>query len=126
MSCSTKKAMADKEFKDLDYNIIYKGYTRQQIARVRTNRTNATTRYFEVDDDCQAYEKELDISVRWTPGSVEYQEACRLQNMRKYQRSVDELERLVVQRLFELTKLGMSGVGTIFSLDSQILPHKPR
>ena len=31
--------------------------------------------------------------------------------MRKYYKSVDTLERLIVQRLFELTKLGMRGVG---------------
>lgn len=30
---------------------------------------------------------------------------------RKYRAAVSELERLVVMRLFELTKLGMSGVG---------------
>ncbi|KAH9918796.1 uncharacterized protein B0H18DRAFT_882567 [Fomitopsis serialis] len=32
-------------------------------------------------------------------------------NERKYRRVLDNLERLVVQRLFELTKLGMSGIG---------------
>ncbi|KAH9931426.1 uncharacterized protein B0H18DRAFT_1083452 [Fomitopsis serialis] len=95
----------------LDFNICHNGYTTKEITRVRTNRTNTTKRYFETDDDCQAYEKELDISVRWTPNSTEYQEACKLLTMRQYQRAVDELERLVVQRLFELTKLGMSGIG---------------
>ncbi|KZT68377.1 hypothetical protein DAEQUDRAFT_671556 [Daedalea quercina L-15889] len=30
---------------------------------------------------------------------------------RRYQRAVDNLERLVVQRLFELSKLGISGIG---------------
>jgi hypothetical protein len=30
---------------------------------------------------------------------------------RKYCRAVDKLERLVLQRLFEMTKLDMSGVG---------------
>lgn len=30
---------------------------------------------------------------------------------RKYRRAIDNLERLVVQRLFEMTKLGMNGVG---------------
>ncbi|EMD37546.1 hypothetical protein CERSUDRAFT_35523, partial [Gelatoporia subvermispora B] len=32
-------------------------------------------------------------------------------NRRQYNKALDELERLVVQRLFELTKLGMSGIG---------------
>ncbi|KAH9923875.1 uncharacterized protein B0H18DRAFT_878327 [Fomitopsis serialis] len=102
-----EKATADQQFRELDFNICHNGYTTKEITRVRTNRTNTTKRYFETDDDCQAYEKELDISVRWTPNSTEYQEACKLLTMRQYQRAVDELERLVVQRLFELTKLGM-------------------
>ncbi|EPS93141.1 hypothetical protein FOMPIDRAFT_131399 [Fomitopsis schrenkii] len=49
--------------------------------------------------------------MRWLPGSLEYQEASRLLTDREYRRSLDELERLVVQRLFELTKAGMSGTG---------------
>lgn len=35
---------------------------------------------------------------------------------RRYRLTLDKLERLVVQRLLELTKLGMSGVGTLFTL----------
>jgi hypothetical protein len=30
---------------------------------------------------------------------------------RRYKKAVSDLESLVVQRLFEMTKLGMSGVG---------------
>lgn len=34
-----------------------------------------------------------------------------MMNERQYRRALDSLELLVVQRLFELTKLGMSGTG---------------
>ena len=43
--------------------------------------------------------------------SPEYQDALITMNERRYRCAVDSLERLVVQRLLELTKLGMSGVG---------------
>jgi len=49
--------------------------------------------------------------TRWTPESPAYKEAEKLLVERNYRRAVDNLEWLVVQRLFELTKLGMNGVG---------------
>lgn len=51
------------------------------------------------------------MEYRWTRDMPEYKEAENQSLMRKYYKSVDNLERLIVQRLFELTKLGMSGVG---------------
>lgn len=43
----------------------------------------------------------------------EYQDGLVVVRERKYRRAVDDLERLVVQRLFEMKKLGMNGVGTL-------------
>lgn len=57
-------------------------------------------------------EDEFGIGVRWMPDSAEYNEASKVVKERRFRRAVDNLERLVVQRLFELTKLGMSGLGT--------------
>ena len=45
----------------------------------------------------------------------EYQDGLVVVCERKYRRAVDDLERLVVQRLFEMKKLGMNGVGTLIS-----------
>lgn len=56
-------------------------------------------------------EEELDIETRWTTDSPQYQEALVLMSERQYRRALDTLELLVVQRLFELTKLGLSGTG---------------
>ena len=53
----------------------------------------------------------LSIDMCWTPDSEIYKETQTLLVERSYRRAVDNLERLVVQRLFELTKLGMNGVG---------------
>lgn len=41
----------------------------------------------------------------------EYNDALVILSQRTYRRALDELERLFVQRLLELTKLGMNGVG---------------
>ena len=42
----------------------------------------------------------------------EYHDGLVVVRERKYRRAIDDLERLVVQRLFEMKKLGMNGVGT--------------
>jgi len=70
-----------------------------------------------VDEEARLIEEELEIEIRWEPGSPEYQNALILLKERKYRRALDRLERLIVQRLFELTKLGMSSVGTSLSTD---------
>lgn len=43
----------------------------------------------------------------------EYHDGLVVVRERKYRRAIDDLERLVVQRLFEMKKLGMNGVGTL-------------
>ena len=55
--------------------------------------------------------EEHGIDVRWVPDSDIYKETQNLLIEQSYQRAVNNLERLVVQQLFELTKLGMNGVG---------------
>jgi hypothetical protein len=59
------------------------------------------------------YEEEHSIPVRWTPTMQEYQDGLVIVRERKYRRAIDDLERLVVQRLFEMKKLGTNGVGTL-------------
>ena len=70
------------------------------------------SRWTAYNEEVCRYEEEHRIEAWWAPDSPEYNDAVLLATQRKYCRAVDKLERLVVQRLFELTKLGMSGVGT--------------
>jgi hypothetical protein len=82
-------------------------------------------RWLAVNEEVCRIEEIIGIERRWTPGSPEYQAALTLVHERKYRRALDKLERLVVQRLFELTKLGMSGVGlsiisSLFSIDTHL------
>ena len=57
------------------------------------------------------YEEERNIAIRWAPTSQEYLDALTIVHEQKYRRAIDDLERLVVQQLFEMLKLGMSGIG---------------
>ena len=56
-------------------------------------------------------ERILNISDRWTAESPEYKRFHQENIKTKYQDAINHLERLVVMRLFELTKLSSSGTG---------------
>ncbi|KAJ7619742.1 hypothetical protein FB45DRAFT_1033581 [Roridomyces roridus] len=56
-------------------------------------------------------EQELGITTRWTPTSPSYIAAEEEARSLEYQRALDRLELLVVERLFELTKMNQSGTG---------------
>ncbi|KAF8164965.1 hypothetical protein B0H34DRAFT_687229 [Crassisporium funariophilum] len=108
------KAESDKaavEHKNLDFNIIHNGYTKKEITAVRTRYRTTFMRWQVKEEELTRYEDEHSISERWLPDSAVYRETQKLLIERSYRRAVDNLERLVVQRLFELTKLGMNGVG---------------
>jgi hypothetical protein len=64
-----------------------------------------------VEEEVCRFEEEHGFQERWTTSSKAYNDALILTTERRYRRAVDILERLVVQRLLELTKLSMSGVG---------------
>ena len=57
-------------------------------------------------------ENQLDLrGHRWQDSSPDYQTVKAELAHRQYCKVLDELEHLVVQRLFELSKLNMSGTG---------------
>ncbi|KAG1770797.1 hypothetical protein EV702DRAFT_1202270 [Suillus placidus] len=59
----------------------------------------------------QELERKLGILHCWTPKDANWQNAGRLVANRKYQHSLDQLEGLIVARIFELTKMNRSGTG---------------
>lgn len=59
----------------------------------------------------QELEGHLGITRRWVPEDKEWQAAAHLVANRKYQRALDNVERLVVSRIFELSKMNQSGTG---------------
>lgn len=56
-------------------------------------------------------ERRLSVETRWTPNDVEYQQASAYLTNRRFVRAVEQLEGLVVQRLFELAKSNLAGTG---------------
>jgi hypothetical protein len=59
----------------------------------------------------QSLELKMGVEHRWTPSLPEWSAAADLVGKRRYQRCLDELEGLVVSRMFELTKMNMSQTG---------------
>jgi hypothetical protein len=70
----------------------------------------------------QVIDMEVDLGLerRCDPSSPEYLETLGYLSTRTYQRALEELQRLVVQRLFELHKMNISATG------EQVHPYAPR
>ena len=81
-----------------------------------TRKLEAERRYsLELRDNCikQIVEMEVNMGIdrRWDPSFPEYQETLGYLTTRTYQRALEELQRLVIQRLFELHKMNISATG---------------
>ncbi|KAL7284497.1 hypothetical protein ACG7TL_001788 [Trametes sanguinea] len=106
-----KDVAAIDAYKNLDYLIVKEGITANRIRAIQREYRFAQTRVQRAEEKVQRLEEQLDIDVRWLPASQEYRDAAAEMGLRRYRRALDNLERLVVQRLFELKKLGMNGIG---------------
>ena len=79
-------------------------------SRVRVDTTYAKLQH--VETHTSNVEMRLGIQPQWEIGSEDYKRYKAEATMVKYWVALlDDLERLVVMRLFELSKLGMSGTG---------------
>ena len=56
-------------------------------------------------------EKKLCILIRWVPGCEDWERMGKMVAMRKYQWALDQIEGLIVARMFELTKMNMLQTG---------------
>ncbi|KAK7040678.1 hypothetical protein VNI00_009584 [Paramarasmius palmivorus] len=86
-------------------------YTTRQASTIRAQHRTSLSLANLAEQACLDLEYHNGIEVRWTADSAEYLGTLSGIAARTYRRALEELERLLVQRLFELTKLGMSGVG---------------
>src|SRR5262245_40808849 len=98
----------------MDHGIVNLGWTSKEITRIKTRYRTTYSRWLATNEETLRLEEELNIEIRWTPDSAQYREALVLITERQYRRALDTLELLVVQRLFELTKLGMNGIGSSY------------
>jgi hypothetical protein len=83
----------------------------QVLLDTRRNIDAAYARLQNAEAYVHILETQLGIAERWETGGEEYCKYKEETVLVDYREALDELERLVVQRLFELAKLGMSGTG---------------
>jgi len=85
---------------------------RRDRTQVReTERRHALEERDKILGTVQDLEKKLGVAERWQPGSVKWKMATDLVSKRTYQRCLDNLEGLIVARMFELTKMNQSQTG---------------
>ncbi|KAJ7795923.1 hypothetical protein B0H14DRAFT_3093466 [Mycena olivaceomarginata] len=83
----------------------------KQTRRIETQRRHASEVFYKRLDAVQDLEQRLGITTRWVAESEEWKHAAKLVSSRVYQRALDQLQGLIVARLFELSKMNMSGTG---------------
>ncbi|KAI6167271.1 hypothetical protein EDD17DRAFT_1773707 [Pisolithus thermaeus] len=79
--------------------------------RKETMRCHAMENFEKDLKMAQDLEIKLGITKRWVPEDEEWQTTGRLVANRKYQHCLDQLESLVVARIFELSKMNQAGTG---------------
>ncbi|KAJ6487325.1 hypothetical protein DFH09DRAFT_948590 [Mycena vulgaris] len=72
---------------------------------------HALENYDKALDLVQESEVVMGVEVRWLSTGQEWSEAAHLVSTKRYQTALNRLELLVVQRMFELTKMNMSQTG---------------
>ncbi|KAJ7044323.1 hypothetical protein C8F04DRAFT_1027413 [Mycena alexandri] len=82
-----------------------------QTRRIETQRRHAGEVHTKTLAAVQDLEIRLGVGPRWVPGDKEWEDTAAMVTNRRYQRALDELEGLVVARMFELSKVNMSDTG---------------
>ncbi|KAK1216235.1 hypothetical protein PQX77_021149 [Marasmius sp. AFHP31] len=96
------------------FNAMNRGegnFSLQEKSRIRSKKNTTFQRWSALKEEVCNFEIDSGIAERWAPDGEEYRDALMGMSGRRYRRALEKLERLVVQRLLELTKLNMSGVG---------------
>ncbi|KAG1719238.1 hypothetical protein EDB19DRAFT_1898796 [Suillus lakei] len=93
-------------------------YSPKDAGNVRRRHTHAATKRDQKVDVVVDYERQMALDTRWGPDHPEHVKAQSRITNHLYHKAVDDVERLVVMRLLELTKLQMSGLG--YKLRTQI------
>ena len=89
-----------------DYNADVSG-----TKKLETRRRELQETVQRVTSRVIALEVELQINVRWQPGDFQFEETRKYIATRNYQQALGRLQRLVIQRLFELHRLNVSQTG---------------
>ncbi|KAG2029491.1 hypothetical protein BDR03DRAFT_936832 [Suillus americanus] len=82
-----------------------------QTRKLETQRRHTNERYDSILQDVVALELKMGIVRRWEPADQQYLATLKYMSQREYHHTLDNLQRLVVLRLFELHKLNISQTG---------------
>ncbi|KAJ7214578.1 hypothetical protein GGX14DRAFT_359992 [Mycena pura] len=90
----------------------------RQTSRIESQRWHAQEVHAKTLAAVQDLELRIGVSARWIPGDADWEAASKMVSERRYRRALDHLERLVISRMFELTKVNMAGTGTSLILST--------
>jgi hypothetical protein len=79
--------------------------------QLETQRRQAREKVVELNNELLDMEVRLHIEKRWDAFTPAYCETIERINQRQYLRALEEIQKLVVQRLFELHRLNLSNIG---------------
>ncbi|KAG9087653.1 hypothetical protein FS749_002765 [Ceratobasidium sp. UAMH 11750] len=82
-----------------------------QVRKLEARRTATSEQLIVIQTEVARLEAEHDISPRWVPGCVEWEEAAKREKLEDYHQALRELELLVVQRIIEFDKSQAAGTG---------------
>ncbi|KAJ8456302.1 hypothetical protein ONZ45_g18777 [Pleurotus djamor] len=79
--------------------------------KAETERRYSREQYQTTLRDVIEMEVKMGIERRWEPMDKEFQETLKYMRTRRYHRALENLQKLVIQRLFELQKMNLAGTG---------------
>jgi len=91
--------------------------------RLETARRAATDELTVAMRAVRDLELKLNIEQTWTEADPEYQDAKKYLRHRDFHRALDHVQQLVVQRLFEMSKANIVGMGNVAPVHSVLILH---
>ena len=112
-SPSTQEKVAANANSHLAWDMtIACGAVGKDLTKLTRDHTTAFNRIIRTENQISLLETQLGITERWTADSADYVHITDFVKNHNYLRAINSLEALVVQQLFELTKMNHSGMGT--------------
>ncbi|KAJ2980920.1 hypothetical protein NUW54_g10941 [Trametes sanguinea] len=120
VTCSTQLARANRQYlagPQENFNVTFlppsSGPTNYDAETSKTRKLETNRRYLDerrklLSLEVTELEVQLGIGMRWQPGNRDYVRVARYIATRTYQRALANLQRLIVQRLFELHKMNLA------------------
>ncbi|KAJ7182983.1 hypothetical protein C8R43DRAFT_868822 [Mycena crocata] len=81
----------------------------QETRRIEAQRRHAAELMDKTLAAVQDLERRLSIIDRWRSGDAKWEATATMVEKRRYQRALDQLEGLIISRMFELAKVNMAG-----------------